>query len=512
MNYSENSFMFENPNGFYKETIKKIIRENYSDIDSYLKTIIPSREPLMTKEHIDMILKDLSISVAFTLLSLPNGIQTYTASQDPSVYYSIIADRITYGIIFSVSKKVLSTLMHIVDSHYIFSYINGFIVLPNIQQIIKQITSLNEKDDMTRNIELENHICSIVRSFINSLVINLNYSTAAELIEEHSEELKNQRELIEIELKRSRFCVPDFIYDLLLPKKETESGYLTQVSNTVSRFHEEMSISQTDKKLKSTLKQYSIVSEVSESQILETIKEIRNVRGGYDENNIYIDGVTTDELQIIRKIINGVPTVNDPELFKGKEYLIENFKYIKKYFNSNTDQIYVEDDYLLIKRDGQTIRSFEYNNPSMIKDNESVFNIFGASSLKMRNIFFKDPSKSVLTQAVIVNNPNSLIYTTNVTNKVEPVLMMDKINYRTKVIGILKNKYYKDPKVRSTCEEIENDPIIRPRFITEYFKSSNIRVSDEKRALFMSIELDRLCKLAMQERVNENGVEKEENK
>ena len=254
------------------------------------------------------------------------------------------------------------------------------------------------------------------------------------------------------------------------------------------------------------------MSEVSESQILETIKEIRNVRGGYDENNIYIDGVTTDELQIIRKIINGVPTVNDPELFKGKEYLIENFKYIKKYFNSNTDQIYVEDDYLLIKRDGQTIRSFEYNNPSMIKDNESVFNIFGASSLKMRNIFFKDPSKSVLTQAVIVNNPNSLIYTTNVTNKVEPVLMMDKINYRTKVIGILKNKYYKDPKVRSTCEEIENDPIIRPRFITEYFKSSNIRVSDEKKALFMSIELDRLCKLAMQERVNENGVEKEENK
>ena len=511
MNYSENSFMFENPNGFYKDTIKRILRENYSDVDDYLKSIIPSRELLFTKEQVDTILKDLALSVGFTLKGLPNGINPYVSSQDPSVYYNIISDRITYGVIFAVSKKILSTLLHLVDSHYIFSYINGFIVLPNIQEIVKTIMSLEEKDNMTKNIEDENNICSIVRSFIKALIINLNYQTAAELIEEHSEDLKNRRELIELELKRSKYCVPDFIYDLLFPKKDNDPSYLSQVSEAVTKFHQEMNLAQTDKKIKSILKTNCVILEATESQISETIKEIRNIRGGYDDNNIYIDGVNADELNVIRKILNNVPIVKDPSLFVGKEYLINNFQYIKKFFNVNTDQLSIENDYLVIKRDGQTIRSFEFNNPKMIQDNESVFNIFGSMSTKIRDIFFKDPSKSVLTQAVIVNNPNSLIYSSNASNKIEPVLMMDKINYRTKVIGILKNKYAKDSKVRNTCDEIENDPLIKTTFINEFFKSSNFRVSDEKKALFMSLELDRLCKLAFQERMSEVG-EKEEAK
>lgn len=507
MNYSENEFMFLNTNGssYYKDFIKKVLKENYPDVEKYLSTIIPSKEMYFSKEQIDIIIKDLSLSVSYTLKEVPNGIQSYLESSNVEIYYNIIAERITYGVIFVLSKKILSALLHIIDYHYIFHYIKGSIILPNIKELIKILLELKEKDSIDKEIDSDNELCRIVRSFLTSLIINIDYETAAKVLSDNIEIIKQKKELVESEIKKSNICVPDFVYDLLLPKSEDQE-YIKQISQKVHNFHLELSTTHTNKGLISLFRKFCIINETSDIKIDETIKTIRNVRG-FDENNIYIDGVTQEELEIIRRIIQGAPINNINQYFTDKPYIIENFKYIKRFYNIKTDDILIEDNVLVIKRNLKEIYRFEFLNPSMITENESIFNIFKDKSEKVKKIFFDNPSESVLSQAVIISNPNSDILIEDRRRKIEPKTMMEKIEYRKKIIEILKNKYYKNNEIRENIARIEQDNIYELKYIKEYFKSSNFYVKDEKRALYLSLELQRLFDLANKERniyINQN--------
>lgn len=507
MNYSENEFMFLNNNGssYYKEFIKRVLKENYSDVEKYLSTIIPSKEMYFTKEQIDVIIKDLSISVSYTLKEVPNGIQSYLESSNVEIYYNIIADRITYGVIFVLSKKILSTLLHIIDYHYIFHYIKGSIILPNIKELIKILLELKEKDSIDKEIDSDNELCRIIRSFLNSLIINIDYETAAKVLSENIDIIKQKTELVESEIKKSNMCVPDFVYDLLLPKSE-DKEYIEQVSKKVHNFHMELSTTHSDKGLNSLFRKFCLLNETSDIKIDETIKMIRNVRG-FDERNIYIDGITQEELEIIRRILQGAPINNISQYFTDKPYIIENFKYIKRFYNIKTDDILIEDNIFIIKRNLKEVYRFEFFNPLMITENESVFNLFKEQSEKIKKIFFDNPSDSVLSQAVLISNPNSNILIEDRRRKIEPKTMMEKIEYRKKIIEILKNKFYRNNEIRENIAKIEQDNLYELKYIKEFFKSSNFHVKDEKRALYLSLELQRVFELANKERnmfINQN--------
>lgn len=499
MNYSENEFMFLNKGtGYYKDFIKKIIKENYSDVEAYLSTIIPSKEMYFTKEQMDTIIKDLSISVSFTLKEMPNGIQQYLDSSNTEIYYNVIAERITYAIIFVLSKKILSSLLHIIDYHYIFHYIKGSIILPNIKELMKILLEMKEKDAIDKEIDSDMELCRIIKSFLNSLIINMDYETASKVLSESNETIKDKKELVEMEIKNSNICIPDFVFDLLLPKSE-DSEYIGQVSQKVLSFHRELALTHSTQGLNTLFRKFCLLNELTDGKIDETIKLIRNVRG-YDENNIYIDGVTLEELEIIRRILQGAPINNIDQYFKEKPYLINNFKYIKRFFNSKTDSILVEDNILIIKRDLKDLYRFEFMNPTMISEYESVFNLFGEKSEKIKKIFFDEPDQSVLSQAVIINNKNSSILLEDRRKQIEPKTMMEKVEYRKKMIGILKNKFFKNSDIKDNIIKIEQDPLYELKYIKEYFKSTNFSVKDEKRALYLSLELQRVFEEAMKER------------
>lgn len=512
MNYTENEFMFQNQDksSYYKDFIKKVIKENYSDVEKYISSIIPSKEMYFSKEQIDKIIQDLSIPVSYTLKEVPNGIQLYLDSSNTEIYYNVIADRITYGIIFVLSKKILSSLLHIIDSHYIFHYIKGTIVLPNIKEIIRILKEQKIKDSIDKEIESDTELCRLIRSFLTSLVINIDYETAVNILSEKSEVFKERSELVEIEIKKSNLCIPDFVYDLLIPKSN-DQDYINQISQRVLKFHSELSTTHSNKSLYSLFKRYCVVNEISDEKIEETIKSIRNVRG-YDDNNIYIDGVTQEELEILRRIIQGAPILNIENYFTDKRFIIDNFNYIKRFYNIKTDNIVVEDNILIIRRDLKEVYRFEFMNPNMIVDSESIFNIFGDKSEKMKKIFFDNPSESVLSQAVIISDPKSSILIEDRRRKIEPKTMMEKIEYRRNLIAILKNKFFKNNEIKENISRIENDSLIELKYVKELFKSSNFYIKDEKKALYTALELERVFLLAMKERNVYINSNKEANK
>lgn len=510
MNYTENEFMFLNKNksSFYKDFIKRVIKENYSDVDDYLSSIIPSRELYFKKEEIDKIIQDLSISVAHTLTEVPNGIQSYIDSNNTEIYYNIIADRITYGLIFILSKKILSSLLHIIDQHYIFHYIKGSIIMPNIKNLVNILLNLKEKDPIEKEIETDNEVCRSIRSFLNSIIINMDYETAVNILSKNDTVFKDKRNLVELEINNSTICIPDFIFDLLLPTSDSPE-YINQVSEKVLKFHQELGLTHTTKGYNSLFKRYCLINELTESKIGETIKLLRTVRG-FDDNNIYIDGITQEELDIIRRLISGAPVNNINQYFSDRSFIIDNFNYIRRHYNPKTDNIIIDDNILIIKRDLKEIYRFEFFNRNMISEYESIFNLFNDKSDKVKKIFFDNPSNSVLSQAVIISNPNSSILLENRKNKIEPKTMMEKLEYRKKLIAILKNKYIKNQDIRDNIAKIENDPLHELKYLKEFFKSSNFYVRDEKKALYLSLELERLFSQASKERINFINNKKEE--
>lgn len=508
MNYTENAFMMESESseGFYRTSLKKLLKENYSDVNNYLNGIIPSKEMYFKKEEIDNILSDLSKGVAYTLKELPNGISSYISSSDPSIYYSIISERITYGLIFIVSKKILSSLIHIIDPSYIFHYIKDSIVMPNIKNIVNILLDLNEKDEANKRIELDTNLCSDIRSFITAFVINLNYEAAAKLLDNKLEEITNNRDLVELELKRSKYVVPDVVYDLLLPTSNTNE-YLDNISVKVKAFHDQMKKAHTDKRLTYILKNSCVLNEINEGQISNTIKEIRNIRG-YSDTNVYIDDVTSEELDIIRRILNGSPILREEEYFKDRPYILKNFKYIKQFYNPNTDDLVFDEQIVYIKRETKVIHTFEYLNPNMIQENESVFNLFKSSGSKMKEIFMKNPASSVLSQSVIVPG---LLTARNRQMQVEPMDLNEKIQHRAKMIAILKNKFRSNYPILENCTAIEKGPLLEIKYIKDYFKSTNYKIKNEKKALYTLVELDRVYKMAFEERQQRLKTENKNN-
>lgn len=500
LNLTENYFMMEGQDKGYKTSIKRVLTENYKDVIEYVESIIPAREMLFSKEQIDKYIDEIVLSVANTIKDLPNGIYSYIESSDPSVYYNIIAERITYGAIFLISKDMIASLLKVINPNYVFHYIKGGIVLPKIKVIIESVLSNKEKDKFNKEIEEDSATIQRVRGFLNAFIVHMDYEAAATILEGHHEDILSKKELIEQELRQSKLCIPDITYDLLFaePDKLSDMEYLQKVGNTVKSFHDDLSMSHSEQALINVLKKYSVMGgSDNEVKIPQTIKEIRSVRG-FNEKNIYIDDIKLDELLVVQRIMDGSLT-DDMDISKYKSKVImENFRYIKTFFNMNTDACVVEGNIANIVRNAKVMYKFKFRDPNMIKDHKSVFNIFKGNAEKLKNIFKNTPMHSVLTQAVIVNDPKSDLLK-HKRGTPAPKTTQDKLQYRSNLISILKNKYAHDEEVRNTVLSLENELLIEPRFLNDVFKSSNFTIKNEKQALFLSVELDRIYKEAMKE-------------
>lgn len=494
----ENEFMSDGKDIGYKESIYYLINSNYKDVIEYVNNIIPAKNMEFPKEVIDSYIKEIAFSVANTIDQLPNGIRMYTNAEDPTPYYHIIAERITYGTIFLISKSLIASLLKIISPIYVFNYIKSFIVLPNVHEMVEQVLKPKKKDNFTVKVEKDEEVLNKLNVFLKLFIVNADFKGASEILDKYYLEFKEREDIIRNELRVINLAIPDVVYRLLFSSEEQiqDETYMEETAQTVKKLQKALLRTHTTDGLTALFKSYCVSNITdNEHKIPSTIKEIRAARG-FNNMNLYIDDISIEELEVVQRIMDGSYGDDlDISRFESKT-IIENFRYIKTFY-SPQDQIVIENDVLKLKdfNTSKIKQVFRFKDVNMIKEHKSVFNIFKDKSLEIKNKFYNETSSSVLTQTVIINDPKSPFYRHKMLDSI-PKGTLERINHRKLLIKKLKHKLRDDDSVRDTVAMIEFDPIFEPRFIKDIFKSSPIVAKTEKAALFIAAELDRIYELA----------------
>ncbi|MGL5315686.1 MAG: hypothetical protein ACRC92_20695 [Peptostreptococcaceae bacterium] len=497
LEYSHNNFMIQKDSYKvnYYERMKEELERNYPNVEERLKHVITPHQMYFNKKQIDEMLVELVESASFSIYGCIDGISEYIERSNISSYYNIIADRITYATILITSDRLLGSLLHIVQRGYLFQYIKSTVVLPNIKSIIKKVSdAFNTIDDYNKQVMEDQKIVDMVKSIINSFTIKSDMDEVYSTLKILDPLIEENRELIETTINGSSIYIPDCLIELLLLRNNVgvdSVSNVERISGKLKEFTTDVKITHTDDGLKRLFKRYTNRDNI-DGQIMKTIEEIRFFRG-YEYNGSFMDGLTMEEIIVMNKLIQNIELSEQEHSVKEGSYILKNINWVIERYLPTGSTMVINKNSLDILYNNKVTKSFNVKDHELRTKLSDIFNLFNENSLRVKEIFKNNPAASCLTQTVICDSlSKQKIYDVHLSK--QPKTMIEKVNHRRKFIELTKHKFINDEVVKNMVRGIEEGEINTIRFIPNVLTSSNFIIKDEKRALYVACELERIYK------------------
>lgn len=479
--------------GDVENQLDTMLKSSFRNAYDKLQRVGPPRitldRPMMQLDYINSVLENLKVAVYNSFCRneyIPGNIINDVLNRDVTLLYGSISEKIAYGIVIAASNNILGHMLYYLDKSFIFSYIKDRIVRPTIAEDVQKLrTRLQSENSLSKEQSLNSRRSDLLVSFVNELMIGMDYPKAAEILEDINKyglDFETAREFLDL----FQVFVPNFVYDLFSPDTKTQS----LAADAMADFLNKYIVTFTHEGVTDLFRGYTRLGNDFMSKVEDTLLQREKLHNLFGLD--LVDGLTLTELKLANKLCKLAELTEDEENIVKSTPKLTNIR--------NAIDMYKEFD-TKVKLDGSTIiitssmhepRTIYYTKDDMMNKLSDPFNIFGKDREYVRTTLKFKPLESCLTQTALTGPERRRIFYTEKPNS-KLMTVEGRIEDRNHKINYLMNKLeQRDPNlVREARELLEKGPS-KLVFINPYQNEAYENLGDERSILLLLCETEGL--------------------
>ena len=469
--------------------LKATFRNAHERINQLGFPRISMDRPMPSLDTINSVLENVKTAVYSSFCKneyIPGNIYNDIQSKDVSILYDSIAEKVTYGIVFGTSHVMLGYLLYYVNRDFIFSYIKDRIVRPTLPTEIKKLKErIDSENSFSKNESLNVKRYDILSSFINELMVGMDYERASDLLTELTD-LRLDYETCKSFLDGMDLFVPDFVYDIFSPDQAKSDRAADEMTDFLKKYI----VTFTKAGIIELFKAHTVLTPSFMDKVEQTILEREKMHNLFTLD--LVDGMNLVHLKLANKLCKLVELTDEETQEVERTQVLKNIRNAIDMYKEFDTKVKLYGGSIVITSSLHEPKTIYYTKNDMMDKLNDPFNLFGKNREFVRTTWKYRPLQSCLTQTVLTSSERKRIYY-NDRELAKLGTIEGRINDRNnKIRQLIARLEHHDPKIVQAAREVlENGPK-KLEFINPYQSDAYENLGDERTILMVLCETEGL--------------------